>query len=138
MILAHYQPKEVIALDASAEFVVHAQQSIPDAAAHFQVGLAQSLEMDSATIDATVSGLVLNFVPEPRAAIVEMLRVTKPGGKIGIFVWDYADGMKMLRHFWDAQGNLTPTPKHWTKVFVFRFAKQTTWNLSCARLACSR
>ncbi len=31
-----------------------------------------------------------------------MLRVTKPGGKIGIFLWDYAEGMQMLRYFWDA------------------------------------
>ncbi len=30
-----------------------------------------------------------------------MMRVTKPGGKIGIFLWDYADGMEMLRYFWD-------------------------------------
>jgi hypothetical protein len=31
-----------------------------------------------------------------------MLRVTRLGGKIGIFLWDYADGMQMLRYFWDA------------------------------------
>ncbi len=30
------------------------------------------------------------------------MRVTKPGGKIGAFVWDYADGMQFLRYFWDA------------------------------------
>jgi SAM-dependent methyltransferase len=53
-------------------------------------------------MDAVVSGLVLNFVPQPEIAILEMLRVTKPGGKIGIFIWDYADGMQMLRYFWDA------------------------------------
>jgi len=33
---------------------------------------------------------------------MEMMRVAKPGGKIGIFLWDYADGMQMLRYFWDA------------------------------------
>ncbi len=49
-----------------------------------------------------MSGLVLNFVPQPKVAILEMLRVTKPGGKIGIFLWDYAEGMQMLRYFWDA------------------------------------
>jgi SAM-dependent methyltransferase len=66
------------------------------------VGLAQALELDSDSMDAAVSGLVLNFVPQPEVAILEMLRVTKPGGKIGIFLWDYADGMQMLRYFWDA------------------------------------
>ena len=69
---------------------------------HFKVGLAQSLELDSNSMDAVVSGLVLNFVPQPKDAVLEMLRVTKPGGNIGIFLWDYADGMQMLRYFWDA------------------------------------
>jgi SAM-dependent methyltransferase len=69
---------------------------------HLKVGLAQSLEIDPSSMDAVVSGLVLNFVPQPEAAALEMLRVTKPGGKIGIFLWDYADGMQMLRYFWDA------------------------------------
>jgi ubiquinone/menaquinone biosynthesis C-methylase UbiE len=50
------------------------------------VGLVQSLELVSNSIDAVVSGLVLNFVPKPEDAISEMLRVTKPGGKIGIFL----------------------------------------------------
>ena len=59
-------------------------------------------------MDAVVSGLVLNFVPQPQDAILEMLRVTKPGGKIGIFLWDYADGMQMLRYFWDAAAALDP------------------------------
>ncbi len=59
----------------------------------FQVGLAQSLELDPKSVDVVVSGLVLNFVPQPEAVISEMMRVTKPGGIIGIFLWDYADGM---------------------------------------------
>jgi len=40
--------------------------------------------------------------PQPKAAILKMLRVTKAGGKIGIFLWDYAEGMQMLRYFWNA------------------------------------
>ena len=69
---------------------------------HFKVGLAQSLELDSNSVDVVVSGLVLNFVPQPKEAVLEMLRVNRPGGKIGIFLWDYAEGMQMLRYFWDA------------------------------------
>ena len=30
-----------------------------------------------------------------------MHRVTRPGGRIGIYVWDYAEGMQLMRHFWD-------------------------------------
>jgi len=102
LILESYQPKEIISIDSSSDFISHAQRSITNSFAHFKVGLAQSLELDSNSIDAVVSGLVLNFVPQPKDAILEMLRVTKPGGKIGIFLWDYADGMQMLRYFWDA------------------------------------
>ncbi len=102
LILEAYQPKEIISIDSSSDFISHAQRLITDPIVHFRVGLAQSLELDSNSMDAAVSGLVLNFVPQPKVAISEMLRVTKPGGKIGIFLWDYADGMQMLRYFWDA------------------------------------
>ncbi len=102
LILEIHQPKEIISVDSSSDFISHAQRSITNPNVHFKVGLAQSLELDSNSIDAVVSGLVLNFVPQPKDAILEMLRVTKPDGKIGIFLWDYADGMQMLRYFWDA------------------------------------
>ncbi len=101
-ILESCQPREIISIDSSADFISHAQRSITDPSVHFKVGLAQSLELDSNSIDVAVSGLVLNFVPQPKEAVLEMARVTKPGGKIGIFLWDYADGMQMLRYFWDA------------------------------------
>ena len=102
LILESYQPREIIAIDSSADFISHAQRSITNSSVHFKVGLAQSLDLDSNSIDAVVSGLVLNFVPQPIEAVLEMLRVTRPGGKIGIFLWDYADGMQFLRYFWDA------------------------------------
>lgn len=101
-ILEMYQPKEIISIDSSSDFIEHAKHSITSPSVRFKVGLAQSLELDSNSIDAVVSGLVLNFVPQPKVAILEMLRVTKPSGKIGVFLWDYADGMQMLRYFWDA------------------------------------
>jgi hypothetical protein len=31
-----------------------------------------------------------------------MVRVAKPGGVVAVYVWDYAEGMEMLRYFWDA------------------------------------
>lgn len=102
LVLETQQPKEIIAIDSSRDFIAHAQRSITHPSVQFKVGLAQSLELESNSMDAVVSGLVLNFVPQPKAAILEMLRVTKPGGKIGIFLWDYAAGMQMLRYFWNA------------------------------------
>ena len=108
LILQGYQPKEVYAVDASEGFIEHARQTIRDPRAHFSVGLAQSLTLPAHSIDAAVCGLMLNFVPEPRDVLAQLLKVVKPGGKIGIFVWDYARGMQMLRYFFDAAIALNP------------------------------
>ena len=102
LILDKCKPNEIYAIDASSEFIAHAQQRITSPIVRFQVGLAQDLELESNSVDAVVSGIMLNFVPDPETAIAEMIRVTKPEGYIGIFLWDYADGMEMLRYFWDA------------------------------------
>jgi SAM-dependent methyltransferase len=55
-----------------------------------------------------VSGLALNFVPEPERAVAELARVVAPGGVVAAYVWDYAEGMGMLRAFWDAAAALDP------------------------------
>jgi hypothetical protein len=44
----------------------------------------------------------LNFVPDQRAALAEMARVTSKGGTIAAYVWDYAGKMELVRFFWDA------------------------------------
>jgi hypothetical protein len=31
-----------------------------------------------------------------------MRRVTVPGGTVAAYVWDYAEGMQLIRRFWDA------------------------------------
>ena len=108
LILETQRPKEIFSIDSSPDFVSFAQRSIKHPSVHFKVGLAQSLGLASSSMDAVVSGLVLNYVPQPKAALLEMLRVTRPGGKIGIFMWDYADGMQFLRYFWDAAIELDP------------------------------
>jgi len=58
--------------------------------------------------DAVVSGLALNFVPDPSRAVAEFARVGKSGGVAAAYVWDYAEGMAMMRHFWDAATALDP------------------------------
>ena len=52
--------------------------------------------------------LVLNFVPDTAAAVREMIRVTRPNGVVAAAVWDYGDGMQMLRVFWDEAVALDP------------------------------
>lgn len=101
LILERNRPKKITGIDSSSDLILHAQHSIIDPLVQFKVSLAESMNVDSDSIDAVVSGLVLNFILQPKIAISEMLRVTKPGGKIGIFLWDYEKEMQMLRYFWD-------------------------------------
>jgi SAM-dependent methyltransferase len=64
--------------------------------------------MGDGEFDAVVSGLVLNFVPGPAEALAELTRVAAPGGAVAAYVWDYADGMALMRRFWDAAAALDP------------------------------
>lgn len=124
LILETSHPKEIIAIDSSSDFISHAQRSIMDPRIHFRVSLAQSLDLDSNCMDAVVSGLALNFISPPEVAVSEMLRVTKPGGKIGAFVWDYADGMQMLRYFWDAAVELDQSASEFDEGIRFPLCRE--------------
>ena len=101
-------PREVVGIDPSAGFVAHAARHVASDRARFETGDAQSLAAPDGGFDAAVSGLVLNFVPAPERALSEMVRVTRPGGQVAFYVWDYADGMQYLRRFWDAAVALDP------------------------------
>lgn len=107
-VLATCRPAAVTALDASFHFASYARQSVSDPRAQFLAGAAQAMPLAPNAVDCAVSGLVLNFVPRPEEAAAEMLRVTRPGGTIAAFVWDYAQGMQFLRYFWDAAAALDP------------------------------
>jgi SAM-dependent methyltransferase len=71
-------------------------------------GSAAAVPLEAGSVDVTVSGLVLNFVPDHRAALREMARVTVRGGTIAAYVWDYAEKMEMMRAFWNAAVELDP------------------------------
>ncbi len=107
-ILDRAAPEAVTGLDASAGFVQHATARVADPRASFRVGDAQALPFDDGAFDAAVSGLVLNFVPAPPRMAAEMRRVIRRGGVVALYVWDYAGGMELMRHFWDAAGSLDP------------------------------
>ena len=107
-ILRHAQPRTLTGIDPSAGFVEHARAHIADPKASFEVADAQSLPVESARLDAAVSGLVLNFVAKPAVAVGEMARAVRPGGTVAAYVWDYGGKMELMRHFWDAAAALDP------------------------------
>src|SRR5581483_1025477 len=94
-------PGRVDAVDRSDAYVAHARAHVADPRAHFAVDDAQALAVEAGAYDAAVSGLVLNFVPEPARMVVAMARAVRPGGAVALYVWDYAGEMQLMRVFWD-------------------------------------
>lgn len=107
-ILARADAASVVGIDQSQDFVRHARATVDDGRATFETGDATGLPLTDAPVDATVSGLVLNFVSDVGAALAECRRVTRAGGTVAVYVWDYADGMQPMRAFWDAAVELDP------------------------------
>jgi SAM-dependent methyltransferase len=99
---------EVVGIDPSAGFIAYAQKNGNSTRARFEVGDAQALKFKDASFDHTLALLVMNFIPDHNNAIAEMRRVTRPQGIVSACVWDYNDGMQMLRFFWDEAVALDP------------------------------
>jgi SAM-dependent methyltransferase len=99
----------VVGIDPSARYVSYAGSRKAGANVRFEIGDAQKLTFPSAQFDATTSLLVLNFIPDVDRAMAEIRRVTRPGGSVSAAVWDYGEGMEMLRIFWDAAVALDPS-----------------------------
>ncbi len=107
-ILRYATPFTVKGIDRSDEYVQYAHAQTPDDRASFEVGDAKNLPVESGAYDAVVSGLMLNFVPDAALAVSEMKRAARSGGVVAVYLWDYADKMELMRHFWDAAGALDP------------------------------
>lgn len=106
-ILDQCAPASVVGVEPSEGFLKTARERLAGRA-QLKQGTATEIPLDDASVDAVVSGLVLNFVAEPRAALAEMARVTRRGGTIAAYVWDYAGKMELMRLFWDAAVALDP------------------------------
>jgi SAM-dependent methyltransferase len=98
----------IVGIDPAAPYVALAQARQRGDRVRFEVGDAQQMRFDAATFDRTLSLLVVNFIPDPAAALAEMRRVTRRGGTVAAAVWDYGAGMQMLRAFWDEAVALNP------------------------------
>ncbi|KAA2214243.1 class I SAM-dependent methyltransferase [Teichococcus oryzae] len=107
-ILARRAPALLVGMDPSAGFLAHARRSMADPRTCFLRAEAQALPFRDGGFDAVVSGLVLNFVPDPPRAVAAMRRAVRAGGTVAAYVWDYAEGMQMMRRFWDAAAALDP------------------------------
>jgi SAM-dependent methyltransferase len=94
-------PSSVVACDPSESFVEHTRSRIADPRVQVVVAGAGDLPKSPSGFDRVVSGLVLNFLPDPRQSAEEMRTRARAGGVVAAYVWDYAGRMEFLRIFWD-------------------------------------
>ena len=106
-ILAQCDPASVTGVEPSEGFLKVARDTLPHGVT-LCTGHAAAIPLADGAVDAVVSGLVLNFVPELDTALGEITRVAATGATFGAYVWDYAGKMELMRHFWDAAVALDP------------------------------
>lgn len=110
-ILAAAQPRHVVGCDRSSAYVAFAGAQAADQRATFVSADLSSLPQIDGGFDAVVSGLVLNFLPAPLEGLAAMSARARAGGVLAAYVWDYAEGMQMMRFFWDAACALDPAAR---------------------------
>ena len=101
-ILTDADPRLIIGCDRSPGYVAFVKQQTADTRARFEVATVPDLPRVDGGFDAVVSGLVLNFLPVPLDGLTAMKARARPGGTVAAYVWDYAEGMELMRFFWDA------------------------------------
>jgi SAM-dependent methyltransferase len=108
-ILRDAAPFRVVGMDRSTAYIAEAARRLGTEGVVFDVGDAQEIPYEDGSFDAAVCGLLLNFLPDPEAALREMVRVARPGGTVSAYVWDYLDRMEIIRTFWDVAAEDDPT-----------------------------
>lgn len=106
-IAEHCAPTSITGVEPSAGFLRIARETLAGRV-RFCPGNAAEIPLEDAAVDVVVSGLVLNFVPDPGAAFKEITRVAAKGAVFGAYVWDYGGKMELMRYFWDAAVALDP------------------------------
>ncbi|MDQ6642734.1 MAG: methyltransferase domain-containing protein [Actinomycetota bacterium] len=97
----------VTAVDPSASFVDAARARFPDV--DVRQASAEHLPFDDDAFDLALAQLVVHFMSDPVAGLVEMSRVTRPGGVVAACVWDHAGGGGPLSTFWRAVHDIDPS-----------------------------
>jgi ubiquinone/menaquinone biosynthesis C-methylase UbiE len=99
--------ENVAAIDPAEQFVAACRKRNPGA--DVRQGVGEDLPWRDDEFDAALSCLVIAFMRDPDAAMRQMARVTRQGGRVGVCMWDIAGGgMAMLRLFWDAMKAVRP------------------------------
>jgi ubiquinone/menaquinone biosynthesis C-methylase UbiE len=89
LIAQKWGPVSIDAIDAEPAQIDYARPRCINGDVSYHVADARHLPFSSGSFDILVSGLVLNFIPEPGLALSEMLRVGCTGATVAAYVWDF-------------------------------------------------
>jgi SAM-dependent methyltransferase len=96
----------VAAVDPSEPFVRACRRRAPGA--DVRVGVAEDLPFVDGAFDVVLAQLVVQMLADAPEGVREMRRVARAGGVVAACVWDFAEGMTLLRAFWDAAAATDP------------------------------
>ncbi len=97
---ARLGPQRVAAVDPAPEDVTTCRGRLPGV--DVREAAAEALPFPDGAFDVVVAQLVVALMADPAAGVGEMRRVARTGGTVAACSWDFADGMRVLRAFWDA------------------------------------
>lgn len=101
------RPATIVGCDPSPPFIEHARGALAGAATFCVMPSDQALPSRGGGFDVVVSGLALNFMPEPARSLAAMRGRIRAGGTVAAYVWDYPE-MELLACFWQEAAALDP------------------------------
>jgi len=101
-ILQDLDPSRIDAIDPSESYLSYASKQITDPRVRFHLTDIESMDFPPESFDAIASGLMLQFLSDPEAELLDLLGLLRTDGIIGAYVWDFSDPAFAMRIFWDA------------------------------------
>jgi ubiquinone/menaquinone biosynthesis C-methylase UbiE len=98
--------EHVVAVDPSPEAVDACRSRLTGV--DVRLGSAEALPCQDDEFDAVLAQLVVGLLTDAAQGVAEMRRVARSGAPVATCVWDFGDGMTVLRAFWDAAIALDP------------------------------
>lgn len=106
--LAHLRGADVTALDAAPGLLAIARGRLPDA--DVREGDLEALPFADGSFDAVIAVNSLFYAQDMAAAMRELVRVTRPGGRVVVTAWGPPERCEFLAAVMPALGPLMPPP----------------------------
>jgi len=104
--LSQQRTEPIAAIDIAEPYIAFARACPGADRIAFELGDACHLRFADGSFAASLAHLVLNFVPDPLAAVREMKRVTVRQGIVAGAIWDFRGGLVYQRLFWDTAAGI--------------------------------